>query len=610
MTIFALKEYNEWIAVNLGIGLFYKIESLPNFQLDPYDSIEITGDSTESEVPTDLLLKKYNFLKFSGCKTIIKKPSSSKKIFGIIDYINKTQYGKKDNKFITLFRPLSFSTEHPFLIKTNSRLNHNVYAFAEQESGADMLKCVSVCGNVGAEQLDILSPFYSTDTVPKRWKSQIPTIINTGSVDMTAKAVFSIDGDSTLDIDDAVHYEYADGFHWVGVHIADVSSVLYSMDESMRRTFLEQMVTNISSIYPDGVNKIDMISRDVGENQCSLVEGATRNVVSIIFQFDESYRLVGSKLINAQIINRRKMTYKSVDRIFTNKRLEDLPENRDLYMVRLIMDKQMTHTTSCQEYGDIPDECISRAMVAKLMIIYNMHIAKYLYEANPLSIMRVHYRLEEDETDETDEKQLVPLGVLPIIQRMKSYKGYYRVAGDCAPAEAVHSSLGLTYYTHATSPIRRFVDLWNQICLKNAIPVADFNIRDHIHAINWKNMMIKRAYEQMNLVSIFHAQKNYQLDPSYEGVIIGIDDDSVKIYIKKLNRIFRFRLYNKGMLNILDYNATDKWFEFMRYDYYTFRLELYQKIICRIFIKTDQYEWSNKVSIELLEPSFSEFLLG
>jgi len=610
MTIFALKEYNEWIAVDLGAGLFYKIEISEissDSQLEPYDSIEIAGDSIESDAPTDLLLKKYNFLKFGGCKTVSKKTSSSKKIFGIIDYTNKVQYGKKDNKFITLFRPLSFSTEHPLLIKTNSRLHHNVYAFAEQESGADMLKCLSVCGNVGVEQLDILSPFYSTDTVPKRWKTPIPTIINTGSVDMTAKAVFSIDGDSTLDVDDAIHYEYTDGFHWVGVHIADVSSVLYSMDDTTRRTFLEQMATNTSSIYPEGVNKIDMISREVGENQCSLVEGADRNVVSIIFQFDESYGLVGSKLINAQIINRRKMTYKSVDRIFTNKRLEDLPENRDLYMVRLIMDKQATHTTSGQEYGDIPDECISRAMVAKLMILYNTNIAKYLYEANPLSIMRVHYRSEED-TD-ADSNSL-PLDVLPIVQRMKSYKGYYRVAGDCAPAEVVHSSLGLTYYTHATSPIRRFVDLWNQICLKNAIPVADFNIRDHIHAINWKNMMIKKAYEQMNLVSIFHSQKNYQLDSSYEGVIIGIDDDSIKIYIKKLKRIFLFRVYNKGMLNILDYNATDKWFEFMRHDYYTFRLELYQKIICRIFIKTDQYAWSNKVAIELLEPSFSNFLLG
>jgi hypothetical protein len=607
MTIFALKEYNGWVAIDLEAGLFYKLELNPDSQLDPYDSVEIAGDSTESEALTDLLLKKYNFLKFGGCKMATKKPSSSKKIFGIIDYTNKTQYGKKDNKFITLFRPLSFSTSTPLLIKTNSRLNHNVYAFAEQDSSADILKCVSVCGNVGAEQLDIMSPFYSTDTVPKRWKSPVEITSNTTTLDMTAKAVFSIDGDSTLDVDDAVHYEYADGFHWIGIHIADVSSALHSMDEATRRTFLEQMVANTSSIYPDGVNKIDMISRDVGENQCSLVEGATRNVVSIIFQFDESYGLMGSKLIHARIINRRKMTYKNADRIFTNKKLEDLPENRDLYMVRLIMDKQHTRATSGQEYGDIPDECISRAMVAKLMILYNTHIAKYLYEANPLSILRVHYR----PPDETDEEQLVPNDVLPVIQRMKSYKGYYRVAGDCAPEEAIHSSLGLTYYTHATSPIRRFVDLWNQICLHNEIQLGGaFKIRDHIHSINWKNVMIKRAYEQMNLVSIFQSKRNEQLDKAYEGIIIDIDNDSIKIYIKKLNRSFMFRVYNKGTANILDYCATDKYIQFMRHDYHTLQLKLYQKIVCRIFIKTDQYAWSNKVAIELLEPSFSDFLLG
>jgi exoribonuclease R len=452
-----------------------------------------------------------------------------------------------------------------------------------------------------------MSPFYLTDTVPKRWKSPIQITENTSAIDMTSKAVFSIDGDSTLDVDDAIHYEYTDGFHWIGVHIADVSSTLDSMDEETRQTFLEQMAANTSSIYPDGVNKIDMISRDVGENQCSLVEGAVRNVVSIVFQFDESYGLVSSKIIYARIINRRKMSYKGADRIFTNKKLEDLPENRDLYMVRLIMDKQRTHATSGQEYGDIPEECISRAMVAKLMILYNTHIAKYLYDANPISILRVHYR----PPDETDEEQLAPNDVLPIIQRMKSYKGYYRVAGDCSPEDAVHSSLGLTYYTHATSPIRRFVDLWNQICLKNEIQLGgDFNIRDHIHAINWKNVMIKKAYEQMNMVSIFQEKKNNLLDHSYEGVIIEIDGDSIKIYIKKLNRIFRFYIYNKETANILDYCASDKYIQFIRYDYHTLQLKLYQKIVCRIFIKTDQYAWSNKVAIELLEPSFSDFLLG
>jgi hypothetical protein len=600
MTIFALKEHNGWVAIDLGAGIFYKLELNPDSQLDPYDSVEIADDSTESEAPTDLLLKKYNFLKFAGCKTATKKPFSSKKIFGIIDYTNKTQYGKKDNKFITRFRPLSFSSERTLLIKTNSRLHHNVYALAEQESGTDMLKCVSVCGNVGAEQLDIMSPFYSTDTVPKRWKSPVQITLNPDAIDMTEKSVFSIDGDSTLDVDDAIHYEYAEGFHWIGIHIADVSSTLDSMDEATQLTFLKQMAANTSSIYPEGVNKIDMISKDVGESQCSLVEGSIRNVISIVFQFDELYGLVGSKLIHARIINRRKMTYKQADRIFTNKRLEDLPENHDLYMIRLIMDKQRTHSTSGPEYGDIPDECISRALVAKLMILYNTHIAKYLYETNPLSILRVHYQSEDD----TDASSLHP-DVLPIIQRMKSYKGYYRVAGDCSQDDAVHSSLGLTYYTHATSPIRRFIDLWNQICLKNASP-SDFNIRDHIHSINWKNVMIKRAYEQMNLVSIFQAKRNEQLDKTYEGVIIGIDDDSIKIYIKKLNRSFMFRIYNKG----IDYCATDKHIQFMRHDYHKFRLELYQNIICRIFIKTDQYVWSNKVAIELLEPSFSDFLLG
>ena len=77
--MFALKEYNEWIGLDLCSGLFYKIEISLDSNLEPYDSIEILEDSTESVI-SEFLFKKYNFLKFGGYKTI-RKIDSSKKIF-------------------------------------------------------------------------------------------------------------------------------------------------------------------------------------------------------------------------------------------------------------------------------------------------------------------------------------------------------------------------------------------------------------------------------------------------------------------------------------------------------------------------------------------------
>ncbi len=625
--MFALYECALWIALDLSNGCFYIIEPIDN--LIPFDTVEIIENNDfnkESQKESQpKLLKKYNYLQFGGYKKIqIVNSTKSKKIFGIIDYTNKIQYGKKNNKFLTLFKPLSFSTNgtSSFLIKTNTRLNHNVYAISEQEQepnqGLDqeqkILKCIEVCGKVNTKKDDIMSPFYATNTIPKKWNKPLMNEKRGAThgrghehvVDLTDKCVFSIDGDSTLDIDDAIHYEFTeDGFHIIGIHIADVADFFYSLNKDDQPNFLKQLAENVSSIYPDGT-KMNMISKEVGETDCSLMEGSVRNVISVLFKYDSLFQLVDTKMHPSTIINRRKMTYKQVDTIFTNKKLG---VNNDLHQIRLIMDAQPT-TNNEMNHNDTPDECISRALIAKLMMLYNSHIAKILYHSQPYSIIRVHYKKNDD-----DSAVISPSIVQPILQRMTLQKGYYRVSCCCAIDEVVHSSLGINYYTHATSPIRRFVDFWNQLCFYNMVGVSilpEFNICSHIHYINWKQTCLKRAYEMMNLVTIFHLKEENLLDSTYEGIIIGIDDGSVQIFLPKHNKIFRFNSLNESMSNIVEHklDATNTFIEWIRRDTNAIlRLDLYQPIICRIIIRKNKYDWKQKVGIELIEPSFSEFLM-
>ena len=63
MTIFALKEYNEWVAVNLGAGLFYKLESHPDSKME--DFIQFI-DSHMRNVNISLSLKKI-YARFRKC---------------------------------------------------------------------------------------------------------------------------------------------------------------------------------------------------------------------------------------------------------------------------------------------------------------------------------------------------------------------------------------------------------------------------------------------------------------------------------------------------------------------------------------------------------------
>ena len=287
--MFAIKEFF-WIAIDLEKGLFYSIVSTDD--LVHLDNIEIIDDIIDNIIDEDklkIIQKKYNFLSFGGNKKV-QKISNKKNIFGIIDFSHKIQYGKDNNKFLTIFRTL---TNNTFIIKTKNRLSNNVYASAEItdeiHQGLRVVNCTNIFGVICDESLDVLSPFYAYDVIPKKWRKQLMQNITTfeGVVDLTDKYVFSIDGDTTVDIDDALHYEFDEtkNLHVIGIHIADVANLFLGIDSRDNKEFILNLLNNASSIYPNG--KIDMISKEVGEDLCSLKEGHTRNVISLLLEFKD-----------------------------------------------------------------------------------------------------------------------------------------------------------------------------------------------------------------------------------------------------------------------------------------------------------------------------------
>jgi len=608
--MFAVKEMNNWVAINLKEGSFYIISEIPG--LSPYDTIEIIND-IEGECD-EHLLKKYNFLNFAGCKNI-KIISGKKKIFGIIDYTHKIQYGKDDkNRFITIFRPLSFNF-NPFIIKTKNRLNYNVYAIAEQTDEKfneySVLKCLEVLGQVSTLALDIMSPFHALDCIPKKWRKTIPSKLPQYDeiIDLTSKNVFSIDGDTTVDVDDALHYDFQDNKHIIGIHIADVANLVLSLGIDQTE-FLNLMIQNTSSIYPGSLGKVDMISKEVGEDICSLIEGKERNVISLLLEFQQEkpFKLISAKIHLSKIINKNKLTYKNVDKMLSGKSSrKDI--STDIFQIKTIIEGQTNfpQTNESQVEEQYQDEKISRTIVAKLMTIYNSFLAKKLYDTHKKSILRVHYGCSSTIEDENEE-------IREILQRLETFKGYYRVSEEVPRDELQHQGLSLTYYTHASSPIRRFVDLWNQICLYETLfpglnTTGAINIREKINEINWKQSQIKRAYDQLSLVNIYHDKINGTLPDSFEGWVIGIDEDYLQIYLNK--KIFHFQVDMENMDTVLELvSQTDEEKIWKRKDNGSrFCLRKGMKIICKIIVKKNKYQWNQKVGIELINPSFSEFLL-
>ena len=101
--------------------------------------------------------------------------------------------------------------------------------------------------------------------------------------DLTPLKVFSIDGDTTLDIDDALSIEASEMLHQVGIHITDVAHHI-TPESHLDREANER----ITSIYlPEG--NIPMLPPILSEDVMSLVEGKDRLAISIIIYFDSSH---------------------------------------------------------------------------------------------------------------------------------------------------------------------------------------------------------------------------------------------------------------------------------------------------------------------------------
>jgi exoribonuclease II len=69
-----------------------------------------------------------------------------------------------------------------------------------------------------------------------------------------------------------------------------------------------------------------------------------------------------------------------------------------------------------------------------------------------------------------------------------------------------HQTLGLSHYTHATSPLRRFPDFYNQLCFKNWI-IGNRVDKPDIFELNRKKYLFKKFYRNYNLMKIMNEKQ-------------------------------------------------------------------------------------------------------
>jgi exoribonuclease-2 len=275
-----------------------------------------------------------------------------------------------------------------------------------------------------------------------------------GREDLTGLTAFTIDGTYSADFDDALSFEPdGQGGGTVGVHITDAGAIIAPGGE----LDMEARSRGTSVYLPDA--RFPMLPPSLSEDALSLRAGQARPALSCLATLDAQGRVTSWRLTRSLLKVARRYTYDEADGLLAGD--SDLVGLRRLMQAfRLWRREQGAHFLPLPELvvwvdenwqvvvKRIDQEGPSREMVAETAILANWLKARHMAENGIPSLYRVQPPPREAmrEGDPSD-----------IYLHFSQRRLLNRVELTCDPG--LHGMLGLSPYTHVTSPIRRYLDL-------------------------------------------------------------------------------------------------------------------------------------------------------
>ena len=317
--------------------------------------------------------------------------------------------------------------------------------------------------------------------------------------DMRDVITFTIDPADAKDFDDAISYkQISEDKYEVGIHIADVS---YYVRPGM--SLDEEAIERETSVYL--VDRcVPMLPEILSNDLCSLVEAKDRLVMSAIFEIDINGNIYNEWYGRCVINSDKRFTYEEAQEImdagglFENelRTLNKLAKN--LFVERENKGALVIETEEVKfkldNNGHPIDVYIKRRkdvhkMIEELMLLANRKVSEYITThqesreigTEPVCIYRIHDKPDVDRMRELQlfiqaigESVKAVDGIVPskelnkLIKKLEGRKEKDLLSMHISKSmqKAVYSTksighygLAFEYYTHFTSPIRRYPDV-------------------------------------------------------------------------------------------------------------------------------------------------------
>ncbi|MGC8653181.1 MAG: ribonuclease R [Candidatus Kryptoniota bacterium] len=388
--------------------------------------------------------------------------------------------------------------------------------------------------------------------------------------------VFTIDPEDAKDFDDAVSIrKLGDDEYELGVHIADVSYYVRpgsALDKEAYRRGTSVYLT--SGVIP-------MLPHKLSNEICSLNPNVDRLTYSVVIHITSTGKVIDYRIDKSIIRSKRRFTYEEVQKIIESQKGDFADEILTMNSVAKTLGKLRQRAGSIDfdlpeakfvydEFGR-PIEIMkkirldSHRLIEELMLLANKlvasHIGKAGVKAKPF-IYRVHdapdpdrikelsifvshlgYKLEHDGT--INQKQLQKL-LRSVEGKPEEYLVNDIVLRSMAKAvysekNIGHFGLAFKYYTHFTSPIRRYPDLIVHRLLYSYTtgqqPEDLQGLKKLVSEVSKKASEAERRAVEAERESVKVKQVQYMLNhvgDEYEGTISGITKFGFFVEINEL----------------------------------------------------------------------------
>lgn len=315
--------------------------------------------------------------------------------------------------------------------------------------------------------------------------------------DLTNEVIITIDGDDAKDFDDAATVKTLDnGNYFLGVSIADVSHYVTKGSILDKEAYYRG-----TSIYLPG-RVIPMLPENLSNGVCSLRPDEERLTITCDMEIDKTGKVVKYEIYPSVIKSYKRMTYNQINKIFMGD-VELAEEFVDLVgmfyemrnLAKILKKKR-------EDYGSINFETdesyitldeegraidiklrergISESIIEEFMLKANQVVSEHVHWLNLPFIYRVH----DKPTEEKLHRLLAMASALGYKVKAKNEITHFelqKLAEQVHGTEAEkgvsllmlrsmqkaiysemnlgHYGLNFKFYTHFTSPIRRYPDL-------------------------------------------------------------------------------------------------------------------------------------------------------